>query len=92
MTPAGPTQSIRITTSGRNGTQVFARGTTTGLTSGTTVTALVRNKAGAAFRPAGQVTIQDDGTFNWSTNTGKKTWIRFTSGGVTSNTVIVGAK
>ena len=92
VTPSGPTASITITQSGRNGSQVFARGTTTGLTSGTTVTALIRNKAGAAFRPAGQVAVQDDGTFSWSTNTGKKTWIRFTSGGVTSSTVIVGAR
>ena len=45
-----------------------------------------------ASRPAGQVTITDNGTFSWSTNTCKKTWIRFTSGGVTSNTVVVGAK
>ena len=92
VTPSGPSQSIRITNSGRNGNQVFARGTTTGITSGQTVTALVRNKAGAAFRPAGQVTVQDDGTFSWSTNSGKKTWVRFTSGGVTSNTVIIAAK
>ena len=92
VTPSGQTVSIRITSSGRNGNQVFARGATTGLTSGTTVTALIRNKAGAAFRPAGQVAVQDDGTFSWSTNTGKKTWIRFTSGGVTSSTVIVGAR
>ena len=92
VTPSGPTQSIRITNSGRDGRQVFASGTTTGITSGATVTALVRNKAGAAFRPAGQVAVQDDGTFSWNTNTGKKTWIRFTSGGVTSNTVIIGAR
>ena len=92
VTPSGQSVSIRITSSGRNGNQVFARGTTTGLTSGATVTALVRNKAGAAFRPAGQVTVQDDGSFSWTTNSGKKTWVRFTSGGVTSNTVIVGAK
>ena len=92
VTPSGQTVSIRITNSGRNGNQVFARGTTTGITSGSTVTALIRNKAGASFRPAGQVTVNDDGTFSWSTNTGKKTWVRFTSGGVTSNTVIVGAK
>ena len=93
VTPSGgQTTSIRITSSGRNGNQVFARGTTTGITSGQTVTALVRNKAGAAFRPAGQVTVQDDGSFSWSTNSGKKTWVRFTSGGVTSNTVVIGAK
>lgn len=92
VTPSGQSVSIRVTSSGRNGTQVFARGTTTGLTSGSTVTAMVRNKAGAAFRPAGQVAVQDDGTFSWSTNTGKKTWVRFMSGGVTSNTVIIGAK
>lgn len=92
VTPAGPTVSIRITQSGRNGAQVFARGTTTGITSGDTVTAQVRNKAGAPFRPAGQVSVQDDGTFSWTTNSGKKTWVRFTSGGVTSNTVIIGAR
>ena len=92
VTPAGPSVSIRITDSGRNGRQVFANGATQGLTSGTTVTALVRNKAGASFRPAGQVAVQDDGTFSWSTNIGKKTWVRFTSGGITSNTVIIGAR
>ena len=92
VTPSGQTVSIRITSSGRNGSQVFARGTTTGITSGSTVTALVRNKAGASFRPAGQVTVNDDGTFNWTTNSGKKTWVRFTSGGVTSNTVIISAR
>ena len=92
VTPSGQTVSIRITNSGRNGNQVFARGTTTGLTSGTTVAVLVRNKAGASFRPAGQVTVQDDGSVSWSTKSGKKTWVRFVSGGVTSNTVIVSAK
>ena len=92
VTPSGQSVSIRVTNSGRNGRQVFARGTTTGLTSGSTVTAMVRNKAGAAFRPAGQVAVQDDGSFTWTTNSGKKTWVRFTSGGVTSNTVVIGAK
>ena len=35
---------------------------------------------------------EGDGTFNWTTNTGKKVWIRFTGGGVTSNVSIVGAR
>jgi hypothetical protein len=94
VTPVNPqpTASIKITQSGRDGRQVSASGTTTGLTSGTTLTALVRNKAGAAFRPAGQVTVQADGTFSWNTNSGKKTWVRFTSGSVTSNTAIISAR
>ena len=92
VTPSGPSVSIRVTSSGRDGRQVFAKGATQGLTSGTTVTALVRYKAGAAFKPAGQVAVADDGTFSWSTTTGKKVWVRFTGGAVTSNTVIIGAR
>lgn len=43
-------------------------------------------------RPAGQATVNDDGAFSWNTNTGKKTWIYYTFGGVTPNTVIVGVR
>lgn len=90
--PTAPSATIRITNSGRNGTQVFARGTTTGITSGTSLTAQVKYKARGSWQPAGQITVQDDGTFNWTTNTGKKVWIRFTGGGATSNVSIVAAR
>ena len=81
--------SIRITDSGRNGGQVYANGTTTGISSGTSLTAMVRNKAGGKFVPTGQVSVQDDGTFSWTSNTSKKVWVKFSGGGAVSNVVVI---
>ena len=88
VTPKG-NPTIRISDSGRNGGSVYAKGTTTGITSGTTLTALVKSKQGGKFVPTGQVQVQDDGTFSWTTTTSKKVWVKFSGGGVASNVVII---
>jgi VCBS repeat-containing protein len=71
---------------------VFIKGTTQGLDAGDSLDVLTRNASKGKFQPAGEVTVNADGSFRWTSANTKKTWIRVTDGSAVSNTVIVPAR
>lgn len=92
VTPQGPSQSLRITDSGRDGANAYISGTSSGLSAGTTLNVMVKQKAGGKFASVGQIQVAADGTFDWSSRNTKKLWVKVTGGGMTSNTVVIAAR
>ena len=92
VTPQGPSQSLRITDSGRDGANAFISGTSSGLPAGTTLNVMVKQKAGGRFASVGQIQVASDGTFDWTSRNSKKLWVKVTGGGMTSNTVVIAAR
>lgn len=89
VTPQGQTTSLRITDSGRDGVSAYISGTASGLPAGTTLSVMVRQKAGGKFSAVGQITVDAGGAFEWSSRNSKKIWVYVMGGGLKSNTVTI---
>lgn len=92
VTPFTTEVTLRITDSSRSGSKITIKGTTQGVDPGETLEVLIRNSSKGKFTSAGEVVVKSNGTFRWTTNNTKKTWLRVTDGDVVSNTVTVAAR
>lgn len=90
VTPGGIAPTITITGS-RHQDTVKVAGTTTGL-AGKQVRAMVRLAGQTAFSPGSTPAVNDNGRFTWQRSTGKKIYVYFTHGDVTSNRVTIPAR
>ena len=53
---------------------------------------MVRLAGQTAFSPGSTATVNDSGRFTWQRSTGKKIYVYFTHGDVTSNRVTIPAR
>ena len=90
VTPGGATRSITIV-GARQGREVVVHGATTGL-AGAHVQAMLRFPGQTGFTAGSRRPLDDKGRFTWQRATGKRTYVYFTSGDVTSNRVSIPAR
>ena len=71
---------------------VVADGMTTGFSTGSSMTPEFRFPGQTSYTPGAAVPTDAAGEFDWYRKTGKKIYVKFSSGGVTSNMVTIAAR
>ena len=92
--PPPPTPTITITGTRGHGSQsrtVFVEGVAMNL-AGQQVQAHVKLSGQLAYRDGAVVSVDADSQFTWQRQTGRKVYVYFTSGAVTSNRLIIPAR